>query len=104
MSSNDPAPVCPSCGSFRDAWRLVMLLVFPHPSFGVMRCAGSTGGTVSLAHLEWVVRSILTSFSHSAYKVVIFTDFPIVVVGPISTYSFTPRFPTHIARPIMIQR
>jgi hypothetical protein len=107
MSSADPAHVRPWRGSFRGAWRSVTLLVFPCPSSGSMRCAGnfsSTGGTVSPARLEWVVRSFFTSFSHSVYRVVIFTDFPIVVVGRISTYYFRSRFPTHVDGPIMIQR
>jgi hypothetical protein len=59
----------------------------------MIRCAGkfsSTGGTVSPARLEWVVRSFFTSFSQSAYRVVTFTDFPIIVVGWINTHYLGP--------------
>jgi hypothetical protein len=107
LSIADPAHVRPWRGSFGGAWRSVTLLVFPRPSFGAMRCAGkfsSTGGTVPPARLEWVVRSIFTSFSHSAYRVVTFTAFFIVVIGWISTYYFRSRLPTHVVRLIMIQR
>jgi hypothetical protein len=85
----------------------MMLLVCPDPNCGAMICAGkfrSTSGTVLPAHLGWVVRSIFTSFSHSAYILVTFTDLHIVVVGRISTYSFCTRLPTHVVGPIIIQQ
>jgi hypothetical protein len=53
-------------------------------------------GDVSPAHREWVVKAIFTSFNHSLYNVVTLTNFPIVVVGQISMYSFRPRLLTQV--------
>jgi hypothetical protein len=69
LSGADPATAQPWRVSFRVVWRFLEPPLWPRASFGAMRCAGkfsNTDGTVLPALQEWVVGSILISFSHSS--------------------------------------
>jgi hypothetical protein len=70
----------------------------PRQAWGAMRCVGkfnNTDRTVSPALREWVVRSTLTSFSHSSLSVVTLMTLLIIIVGLTRTCSLLSWLPTH---------